>query len=381
MRPSICAVILCALLLLGGCATQTQTATPISENATDKTLADRTPIKIGLILPLTGAGAEIGQIYREGAELAVEDLNAKGETGRRLELAVEDTGSDPKTAVTVMQKMIEVDGLKLFASLTSSGCMAIKDVAKNSNVILFCDGTHPNITEGNGHVFRHSLITDDETAKFAEFIMEHGYRKVGILHANDDYGVVMARGLSAGLEGRGISLNSVEFDLKGNDFRTETAKASENSDAIFIAGFGPAFNLALKTVKDSGYKGDVLTCQGFILSKAYEMGSLVDGVYYTDIIYKDTLPEYTSRYKEKFGREPSSFSPISYGTIELLANAVKNAGSDDPVAVSKYLTSMGEFHASYENIKLNRKGDSQLPVEIKQFKWQGRKSVNPEAER
>ena len=109
-----------ALLLISGCATQTtQTATQSRENTQDKMLTDKLPIRIGLILPLTGPSADFGNLFKESAVAAAEDLNNGGKLNRRVELVFEDTGGDPKNAVTAMQKMINVEGIKLFSSITS----------------------------------------------------------------------------------------------------------------------------------------------------------------------------------------------------------------------------------------------------------------------
>ena len=100
-------------------------------------IEESNPLKIGLVLPLTGPGAEIGNLYLEGATLAVEDLNNAQILDRTIELVVEDTGSDKKNAVTAMEKLINVDGIKFFATISSSHGLALKPVAISNNVLLF----------------------------------------------------------------------------------------------------------------------------------------------------------------------------------------------------------------------------------------------------
>ncbi len=327
------------------------------------------PLKIGLVLPLTGPGAQIGTTYLEGATLAVEDLNKAKVLDRKIELVVEDTGSEPKNAVTAMQKMIDVDGIKFFATIASSHAMALKPIAIENNVLLFADVAHPNITGDSPLIFRHNFLATDEAVKLAPKIVELNAKNVGILYGNDDYGTVFNKELVKVLEKKGIETHSTSFDLKGSDFRTEVEKVITDSDLVVVSGFGPAYNLVLKQVKQSDFKGPVVADIGFIVSKAFEMGKLMDGIWYVDFESASlpNWPEFIAKYKAKYDKEPASFAPTPYGSMELLVHALAKANSDDPAKVAETLHNIGEFEATYETIKLNKKGDAATPIIVKQF--------------
>lgn len=330
------------------------------------------PLKIGLVLPLTGPGSQIGNVYLEGAQLAVDDLNAKNVLGRPIELIVEDTGSEPKNAVTAMQKLVSVNGIRFFATITSSHGLALKPIAISNNVLLFGDVAHPNMTGDSPLVFRHSNIAEDEALLLANKITELGGRRVGILYSQDDYGHAVNKLLVQHLAEAGVITQSEAFDPKASEFRTETTKAIVNADTVVVLGVGAGFNLVFKQLKDIGFKGNIVANVGFPITRTLELGSIVDGVYHSDypFTYLDNWQDFAAKYKARYGKEPQPFHPIPYGTIELLINAIAKAGSDDPVKVAETLRGMGEFKGTYETIKLNEKGDAIIPLIVTQFRAQ-----------
>ena len=137
MFMALCAL---TLLILSGCGTKTDTTMPIQENA-----ADKTPIKIGWIGPLTGAGSAYGLMELNAAKIAVKDINdAGGINGRQIELSVEDGKCDGPTTVTATNKLTEVDNVKYIAGRP----LFDRDI---------CDDTHNRIEESDdcrAHKFR-----------------------------------------------------------------------------------------------------------------------------------------------------------------------------------------------------------------------------------
>jgi len=330
------------------------------------------PLRIGLVLPLTGPSSQIGNVYLEGAQLAVDDLNTARILNRPIQLVVEDTGSESKNAVTAMQKLISVNGIKFFATITSSHGLVLKPIAISNNVLLFGDVAHPNMTGDSQLIFRHSNIAEDEAVLLANKIVELGGKHVGILYSQDDYGSVVNKLLIQQLNNKGIVTQSEAFDPKASEFRTETTKATANADTAVVIGAGAGFNLVFKQLKEMGFKGVIVANVGFPITRTFELGTLVDGVYHSDYSYTylDNWQDFATKYKARYNKEPQPFHPIPYGSIQLLVNAVAQEGTDDPVKVAETIHAMGEFKGTYETIKLNDKGDAIIPLIITQFKAQ-----------
>ncbi|MBI4155291.1 ABC transporter substrate-binding protein [Candidatus Woesearchaeota archaeon] len=327
-------------------------------------------IKIGLILPLTGPGSSIGQIFLEGTQLAVNDINNKGILDKKIELVVEDTASDPKNAVTAMKKLIDVNGVKLFITTLSSHGLAIKPVAIENNVLLFADAAHPKITGDNELIFRHANVADEEGILLANKAINLKAKNVGILYGNDEYGVIFKDNLINSLRKEGINTKVEAFDLKGNDFKTEILKVTKDVDTVIIGAFGPAFNIVVKQVKESGFKGNIILNVGAVLGDLFQVGIAIDEMYYSDYpyTYLDAWQEFKEKYKAVYKKEPKPFHPIPYGTLELITEGIKRSESKDPVKVAKAIKEIREFKGTYETIKINEKGDAIIHLVINQFK-------------
>lgn len=352
--------VLLVLLSLSGCGKGVDGAATSDHS--------KEPIKIGLVLGMTGPGSDSGQGYLEGAKLAVEDANRKKITDRPIELVVEDSASDPKNAVTAMKKMVSADGVKLFASTLSSHGLVLKPVAIENKVLLFSDAAHPNITGGYDLIFRHSNTADDEAQQIASYLISSRMKSVGILAVQDEYGVSFGTQLKKLLETAGIKTTLELFDVKTNDLRTEIGKMS-GTESIVLGGYGPAIPIAVKQVKELGYPGQVVIGVAFPIMGLESLGRDVDGVYHTDYQFKtsDKYAAFSKSYRAVYDKDPKIYPVISYGTLELLINAIAKAGSDDPAAVGKALHSMQSFEGTYETMKINEKGDVLFPVTAVKF--------------
>ncbi len=326
-------------------------------------------IKIGLILPLTGAGSGIGQIFLEGTQLAADDINSKNILNKKIELVVEDTASDPKNAVTAMKKLIEVNHIRLFITTLSSHGLAIKPIAIENKVLLFADVAHPKITGDSELIFRHSNVADEEGVLLANQAIDLNAKKVGILYANDEYGVILKENLITNLKETDINTIAEAIDLKGSDFKTEILKVTNNVDTVIIGALGPAFNIAVKQVKESRFKGNIILNVGAILGDLFQVGITIEGMYYSDypFTYLDSWDIFKERYKKTYNKEAKPFHPIPYGTIELIVEGIKRANSEDPIKIAKAIKEINEFKGTFETIKINEKGDAIIPLIVKQY--------------
>ncbi|PIN75335.1 hypothetical protein COV18_04060 [Candidatus Woesearchaeota archaeon CG10_big_fil_rev_8_21_14_0_10_37_12] len=327
------------------------------------------PLKIGLIAPLTGPAAEIGNIYLEGAQLAVDDLNKKHILDKQIELVVEDTASDPKRAVSAMQKMISVDNIKFFATITSSHALALKPVAEKNSVLLFADAAHPQITDNADFVLRHSNVAPDEARILADKIIELSAKKVSILSGDDDYGRVFNDELTRNLKASSVEVKSELYDLTAVDLRSEITKLTNDVDVFVIGGFGPAVPLAIRQTRELNFKGDLVVGIAFPIMKLYTLGALVDGVYSVDYPYSHftSYDGFAEKFKAKFNKEPVQFHPVSYGSIELMVNVIAQSNSENPAVVVDKIKAMGSFDGKYEQMSITEQGDVIIPLIVSQF--------------
>ena len=132
-----------------------------------------TPIKIGMVDPLTGIYAALAKHEVTGAQLAVKEINAKGGVvGRPLELLVEDSANDVGTAVQKARKLIDRDQIQFLIGDVNSGiALALGQVSNEKGVLHVVSGGHTDAVTGKDchwNVFRVCNTTWMECAAVAE---------------------------------------------------------------------------------------------------------------------------------------------------------------------------------------------------------------------
>ncbi|MGZ6078160.1 MAG: ABC transporter substrate-binding protein, partial [Myxococcaceae bacterium] len=150
------------------------------------------PIKLGAILSLTGAAANLGQREKESALLAVEEINAKGGVnGAPIELIIEDSKTDPNAAVSAFNKLTSRDNvIGIFGSSLGSETLAVMPLAKRLGVPMVAPNSTLIITRQNNEWVFRSVVGDPVvvtgTLKYMNDVLK--VKKVAMLYQTDAYG-------------------------------------------------------------------------------------------------------------------------------------------------------------------------------------------------
>jgi len=319
-------------------------------------------IKIGVIVPLTGPGASIGTTLKEALEWKIEELKAQGVP---IELYIEDSQSDVKQAVSAFQNLVNVKGVGLIFTITSSAGLALKPLAEENKVLVWADTTHPNQTRDSHYVLRHSNIVEKDVAVIGDFIKQKSYKRIGLIYQQDDWGVAWNQYFIDFAKNSNIEVISEAVNPKDSDFRTTITKVkAKDPDAIFLVALGPAAGLLIKQAKELEYKGDLYSSNGFILTPdAVKIaGDFAKGMYY--LTYEENA-QFKKDYQKKLNKEPSILGFVGYTDIELLYYAIKQTKSSDPEKIINFIKGVKEFQGKYERVEINSTGDIILSTQVK----------------
>ena len=123
--------------------------------------ADENTIKIGVIMPQTGFLASPGQSVISGINLCIDEFNSKN-SDKKIELIFEDSKSDPKIGVSAINKLINVDHVKIvIGDLGSPIFLAMASIAEKNKVVMISPGaSNPSVSEAGDYIFR--IYTSDE---------------------------------------------------------------------------------------------------------------------------------------------------------------------------------------------------------------------------
>lgn len=300
--------------------------------------SDTKEIKVGAILPLTGAGAAYGEAAKRGIELAAEELNNNGGIqGQRLKVIFEDSQADPKTGVAAFQKLVTVDKVPVvLGDLLSAVTLSVAPLANSKKVVLLSPASSsPKLTEAGDYVFRNCPSDVYEGSIMAEYANERGYRRVAILRINNEYGLGIGDVFKKAFTTKGGSIVADEFyDENSTDFRTQITKiAASQPEAVYLLGY-KQMGYVLRQAKEQGLKPQFLSTVTFEDPEILKIaGDAANGVIYSASSFdpksdKGVVHEFATAFEAKYHSSPDIFAGLSYDALKILAIALSGHGTE-----------------------------------------------------
>lgn len=290
-------------------------------------------IKIGGIGPLTGSAAQYGIATRQGAEIAVNEINALG--GIQFELNSQDDEADGEKGVNAYNNLLDWGMQILYGCTTSGSCAAVAAESYSDRVFqLTPSASSTTVTEGKDNVFQLCFTDPNQGKTAADFISEHKLAtKVAVIYNNgDDYSTGIYQGFAAEAEQVGLELVSVTTfpDDTTTDFSAQLTDAQNSgAELIFLPiYYTPASNILLQA-KQKGLSFSYFGCDGLdgILTLEGFDTSLAEGVYVLTPF--DTTSEsavkFIEKYQEAAGEVPNQFAADAYDCMYALYEACKKA--------------------------------------------------------
>ena len=295
-----------------------------------------TAIKVGGTGPLTGGAAIYGIAVKQAAEMAVEEVNAKG--GLQFELKYEDDANDAEKAVNAFNNLIDWGMQISLGSVTSTPGTATSDLSQENKIFTITpSGSSTKVIEGKDNVFQMCFTDPNQGTASAQYISEQKLAtKIAVIYKNDDvystgiYEKFMEKANELGLDV--VSVSTFTTDSQ-NDFSVQLTDAKNaGADLVFLPIYYEAASLILTQANTMGYEptffgvdgmDGILTLEGFDTS-------LAEGVMLLTPFSADADDELTknfvANYKEKYGETPNQFAADAYDCIYALYNACTEGG-------------------------------------------------------
>lgn len=315
---------------------------------------DATTVKIGDIGPLTGAYANYGLSEKNGAELAVKEINeAGGIAGKQIELSYQDSQGESESAVNAYGKLMDW-GMEVSLGCVLSGENAsVVAAARDDDVLLITpSGSADKCIDGNDKAFRVCFYDSYQGAAAAQYIKDNNMvDTVGILYQSDnDYSVGLYNAFVAKCGEPGITIAETQtFTSSTNtDFSTQvSALVSSGVKLVFIPLYAEEASTFL-TQAHGKFADDVyfFGADGLdgILGKVEQDTSLANNVLMLTPFAADNPAEnvqsFVKKYQEAYGATPDQFAADAYDAIYAIKAAVEKAGSTSGAALASALTSL-----------------------------------------
>lgn len=346
----ILALMLIATLVIAGCSKKEETT-----GGTTGGTEEPEVIKVGLITPLTGDVATFGQSTKKAAEMAVEEINAKGGVlGKKIELIIEDDRNDPKETANLVRKLVDQDGVvAIIGSLTSKCSLAGMPIANQKKIpMISSSSTNPKVTETGPYSFRVCFIDDFQGQVMAKFAYEDlGARKAAILYdVGNDYSKGLAEFFEKSFKELGGEVVAVEtYQQQDNDFNAQlTSIKAKSPDVIFLPDYYQKVALIAKQARALGIDATFLGGDGWDSPELVKLGGeAVEGGYFSNHYSKqdpdEKTQEFIKKFEEKYGEKPDALAALGYDAVYFLAQGIEEAGKVDPEAIKDALTNIKEF--------------------------------------
>jgi branched-chain amino acid transport system substrate-binding protein len=320
--------------------------------------------------PVTGQYASFGEQLKNGAEMAVADINAAGGVlGKPLALSIGDDACDPKQAVAVANQLTS-SGVALVAGHYCSGSSipASKVYADNDVIQISPASTNPAFTDDRAgpNIYRVCGRDDQQGGVAGAYLAKHfADKNIAIVHDKTAYGKGLADETKKALNAAGKQEALYEAITAGEkDYSALVSKLKQASiDVLYLGGYHTEAGLIARQMRDQGMNtklmgGDALVTQEYwsITGPAGE-GTLM--TFSPDPRKNPAAAEVVQRFKDK-GVEPEGYVLYTYAAIQAWKEAVEKAASTASAEVVKALNDT-EFDTVIGKFKFNEKGDPNLP--------------------
>jgi branched-chain amino acid transport system substrate-binding protein len=298
------------------------------------------PILLGVSGPLTGPNAQYGAQWKQGFDLALDEIHAAGGiNGRKLAYSFEDSQSDPRQSVAIAQKFVSDPRIVMeLGDFSSPASMAASPIYQRAGLVQFgFTNSHPDFTKGGDFMWSTSVSQADEQPLLARYaVSDIGLKKLAVLHLNTDWGRTSRDYFVNAAKELGAEVVITEgYIADERDFRSTLVRVRvANPDGLILISYYSDGALIARQARQVGLKQTICAASSVYSPKFLELGGeSVEGVHLgTRYFPDDPRPEvqkFVAGFKAKYnGQEPDAFNAYSYDAMNVAGAVLRIGGSD-----------------------------------------------------
>lgn len=358
-------------MMLAGCLALSLTAcggSSESSDASDNSAAsgDSGTITLGMIGPLTGSVAVYGTHIENGVKLAIEEINAAGgvtlsDGTHQLAVEVKDDQGDSTECVNAMNALIS-DGIQLVVGSATSGCTsAITSIANSEGVVMITpSGTADSLTTTMDYVFRTCFRDSFQGELAAQYALDEGYTKVGVVYCSaDTYSAGLRDAFIAACQDKGLDVVAEESvaTMTEVDYTNQFNKmVSAGAELVFTPFYYDVMGPYLvPQARSAGFTGVLLGGDGVDSTETTIPAgadlSVYNDVYFvnhysTELATSDVSKNFIESYEAKYGETPNNFDALAYDAVYVYKAAMEACGASDAASVQ---AALADTSAAYDS--------------------------------
>ena len=327
-------------------------------------------VKIGVVIPMTGAGSTTAGYWVNGFELAINKLNAENKDVQ-YEVVYEDSKSDPATSLSCF-KRLEMRGVKYVLAIGGQFAMAIAPATKGKDIIYYTSADYNeavlDVTDCAFRVYPSAKALGEITSNF--LAKELNIKRVAAISINTVPCLQAYRAFSDNLKKMGGNVEfSDTYDIGAYDFKNTINKMSEKEfGGIFITGFGisPAA-FSAQMASNSKFDNLVLIGDVNLATKSFAENKKNDkiSIYYADAKFSN---KFCTEYKSKYSESANSYCGCAYVISHIIDQARKAVKDPNDIASQRDFLRGKEIKTDIATLKFDKRGNGEMGMSI--FKLQ-----------
>jgi len=337
--------------------------------------ADGDTIKVGLIASLNGEQQPWGLDSKNGAQLAVDEINAAGGiNGKKVDLIVEDTGSKPEGGKSATEKLVSEDKVVCVLGEVASGItLPAAQVCQEAGVPLIAIGaTRVDVTQQGGAIFRVCYTDDFQGAAMAKFAYEDlKLRNVAILTDRKlPYSTGLSDVFTKAFTKLGGKIATEEKYESGNiDFKAQlTNIKAKNPDGLFCSGYFTEVGPIARQRQALGLNVPMFGGDGWDSKDLLNSGGdgIINGYFANHYHKSENRPEvkkFVDDYKAKFGSDAgTAMAALSYDAANVCFDSLKRSKALDSKSLIEAIGGTKDFKGVSGSITIGPDGNAQKPT-------------------
>lgn len=318
---------LCMVLALGACKDE------------KKPQAQEKPtVKIGIIYPLSGDGATLGEAGKQDVEMFFDEFNQKPHKFE-YQVVFEDNQNKLAQQATLAQKLINIDKVDALITAMSNFGAIVSPLAEQNKVLHFSIATDPDVAKGRYNIIMSSNPTGEADLLY-ETLVQHNAKSVDVIVMNATGSQTMLDYFKKKTEqAQGLKIGEVyHVNPDEKDFRLMLHKIKENNPNYIVAFlFMPTIDVFMKQYKESQINIPVTGIETFTYLQTRE---LAEGLWYVDAA--PATNDFVKKYEAKTGKTSTDYAEYMDFALQMITFGYEGAGTTDKERVIDYIQNNSE---------------------------------------
>ena len=320
---------------------ETKAAETTADGETSAASADGEVFMIGGIGPVTGDAASYGNSVKQGAEIAIKEINEAGgvtvgDKTYTLDMVFADDEATEDKAIQAYNSVMDQGAQAILGCVTSGACIAITDLTAEDGILQITPSGSAMDCTKNDNAFRICFTAPAQGVTMADLAADTlGYKKVAVIYDNSsDYSMGIKEAFEEEFAAKGGEVVASEAFTGGDvDFNTQlTTIKGTDAEAIFVPAYYQEATYITKQAKDMGMELPFLGSDGWdgVLGTVTDTTTVEDAIFLSPFFAADpseNVAAFVAAYEAAYNATPDQFAADAYDGIYTIKAAMEQAGS------------------------------------------------------